>query len=505
MRYLTLVFVLLLSISWATSYSTQETFMQCMATQFGPYTKFVEIIYASNSSSYSYLLQSSQQNPRWLNSTTPKPLLIITPFQESEIQAAILCSKKYGIQIRVRSGGHDYEGLSYLYKTPFILVDLINLRTNEIYLEDETAWVQSGATLGELYYSIAKKNEIHEFPAGICPSVRVGGHFSGSSFVWSAADNVLDAYVINVNGEIVDREAMGEDLFWAIRGGGGASFGIILSWKIKLVRVPPRVTAFTIRKTLEQGATKLVSKWQHIADKLHEDLFIRVIIQDVGNGTQKTVQASFQSLFLAGVDGLIPLTNESFLDWIQSLLYFNGYQKGDPLEVLLDRTLYKSFFKAKSDFVKEPISDIGLEGVWDRFLKEDMVFMIMDPFGGRMNKIAESETPFPHRKGNLYNLQYLVKWEVNSIRASNKHVHWISMLYKYMKPYVSRYPRAVYLNYRDLDLGTNKEGSVSYSEARVWGVKYFKGNFKRLAHVKSNVDPNNFFRNEQSIPLLPEY
>ncbi|KAK7854814.1 berberine bridge enzyme-like 22 [Quercus suber] len=134
-----------------------------------------------------------------------------------------------------------------------------------------------------------------------------------------------------------------------------------------------------------------------------------------------------------------------------------------------------------------------------------MVFMIMDPYGGRMNKISESETPFPHRKGNLYNLQYLVKWEVNSIRESNKHVHWIRMLYKYMKPYVSKYPRAAYLNHRDLDLGTNKEGSMSYSEARVWGVKYFKGNFKRLAHVKRNVDPNNFFRNEQSIPLLPEY
>ena len=79
------------------------------------------------------------------------------------------------------------------------------------------------------------------------------------------------------------------------------------------------------------------------------------------------------------------------------------------------------------------------------------------------------------------------------------------MLYKYMKLYVSKYPRAAYLYYRDLDLGTNKEGSMSYSEARVWGVNYFKGNFKRLAHVKSNVDPNNFFKNEQSILLLPEY
>ena len=493
-----------------------------MSTQFGAYTKSIKIIHTSNSSSYSYLLQSSQQNTRWVNSTKLKPLLIITPFHESEIQATILCSKNHGLQIRVRSGGHDYEGLSYLYKTPFIIVDLINLRSVEINLEDETASVQSGATLGELYYSISKESGIHGFPTVLYPSVGVGGHLSSGGYgtllrkYGLEADNVLDAYLIDVNGKIVDRESMGEDLFWAIRGGGGASFGIILSWKIKLVRVPQVVTGITISKTLEQGATKLVSKWQYIADKLHEHLFIRVVIRVVGNGTQKTVHASFNPIFLGGVERLISLINESFpelglqvqdcieMSWIQSVLYFTGYQNGDPLEVLLDRnTLYKSFFKAKSDHVEKPISDIGLEGIWERFLKEEMVFMIMDPYGGRMNEISESETPFPHRKGSLYNIQYLVKWEVNGIVASKKHVHWIRMVYKYMKPYVSKYPRAAYLNYRDLDLGINKKGNTSYSEARVWGVKYFNGNFKRLAQVKSKVDPNNFFRNEQSIPLLP--
>ena len=101
-----------------------------------------------------------------------------------------------------------------------------------------------------------------------------------------AVDNVLDAYLIDANGKIMDRDAMGKDLFWAIRGGCGVSFGVILSWKIKLVRVPPTVTIFNIKKTLEQCATKLVSKWQYISDKLHEDFFIRVIIQNVGNGTQ---------------------------------------------------------------------------------------------------------------------------------------------------------------------------------------------------------------------------
>lgn len=258
--------------------------------------------------------------------------------------------------------------------------------------------------------------------------------------------------------------------------------------------------------------------WQYIADKLPEELFIRIVIQNVqgGNstGNNKTIQASFNSLFLGGIEKLIPLMNESFpelgliaenciqMSWIESTLYFAGFQQDQPLEVLLDKTqLYKSNFKAKSDFVREPIPE-GFEGVWKMFLAEELVFMIMDPFGGKMNTIPESAVPFPHRTGNLYNVQYMVKWEVNDIKTSNKHIHWIRMLYEYMKPYVSKDPRAAYLNYRDLDLGANKPGRTSYAEANQWGKKYFKGNFKRLSRVKNMTDPQNFFRNEQSIPPL---
>lgn len=49
-----------------------------------------------------------------------------------------------------------------------------------------------------------------------------------------AVDNIFDARLVDVNGTILNRESMGEDLFWDIRGGGGGSFGVILSWKIKL-------------------------------------------------------------------------------------------------------------------------------------------------------------------------------------------------------------------------------------------------------------------------------
>jgi hypothetical protein len=170
MYHLAVILILSLSISCATSTLVDKSFMKCMSNRIIGYSKSTEktVFIKSSSLLYPKMLASLEQNPRWLNSSS-KPLLIVTPSHESEIQAAILCSKEIGVHIRVRSGGHDYEGLSYksyFCKTPFIMIDLINIRSIEINLADETAWIQAGATLGELYYKISKASKVHGFPAG---------------------------------------------------------------------------------------------------------------------------------------------------------------------------------------------------------------------------------------------------------------------------------------------------------------------------------------------------
>ncbi|PHT55540.1 hypothetical protein CQW23_04026 [Capsicum baccatum] len=127
-----------------------------------------------------------------------------------------------------------------------------NLRSISINTEDKTAWIQDGATIGEVYYRIAEKNKTLAFVGGVCPTDGVGGHFSGGGYgmmsrqFGTVADNIIDAKLINANGRIHDRESMGEDHFWAIRGGGGTSFGIIISWKVKLLDIPEKVTVFNV-------------------------------------------------------------------------------------------------------------------------------------------------------------------------------------------------------------------------------------------------------------------
>ena len=123
-----------------------------------------------------------------------------------------------------------------------------------------------------------------------------------------------------------------------------------------------------------------------------------------------------------------------------------------------------------------------------------------------MSKIAETSIPFPHRAGNLYKISYYVAWQDQDIEVARKHISWVRNVYRRMAPYVSKNPREAYINYRDLDIGTNnKFGSTSYKQASIWGTKYFKNNFDRLVRVKTAVDPSNFFRNEQSIPPLTSW
>ncbi|TXG50912.1 hypothetical protein EZV62_023436 [Acer yangbiense] len=246
--------------------------------------------------------------------------------------------------MRVRSGGHDFEGVSYvsIIESPFIVLDLTNLRSISVNINDNSAWVQVGATLGELYHRIAEKSKVHGFPAGICPIVGVGGHITGGGYgillrkYGLAADNVIDAHIVDVNGRVLDRAAMGEDLFWAIRG---------------------------VTKTLD---TKLLHRWQQVADKLDENLLTRVLMQ---------------------------VTNTS-----------------------------------KADFVREPIPEFTLEELRKRISEEDDPLIVWTAYGGMMNRIPEYETLFPHRKGTMYKFHYFTNWPKGDKNVA-KHMSWIRSLY----------------------------------------------------------------------------
>ncbi|XP_074266438.1 berberine bridge enzyme-like 8 [Silene latifolia] len=492
-----------------------DKFLNCLPLHTNASIPINKAIYTPKNASFPSILQAYIRNLRFNVSTTPKPLAIIAALDKSHVKATVICAKANGLEIRVRSGGHDYEGLSYVSPNPFVILDFFNLRSIDIDPVSQTGWVESGATLGELYYNIANKSNTLAFPAGVCFTVGVGGHFSGGGYgtllrkFGLTVDHIVDAEIVDPFGRILNRETMGEDLFWAIRGGGASSFCVVLRWKIKLVRVPDTVTTFLVQKKLNENASDIFYQWQHVAPNIDPNLFVRVQAQVVN----KVLSLSFIALYLGKARDLVNLMDNEFpllglkqqdcveQRWVESHLLFNNLPLNTPLDIFLSRIPYMhlTYDKHKSDYVEKAIPKAGLDKLWEKMIEFENVTMQFNPYGGKMGEVSENATPFPHRKGRLFKIQYLAYWADPSLEVLHGNMKAIREVYGFMTQFVSNNPREAFLNYRDIDIGTNVNNSTGFA------FDFFKGNLKRLLMVKARVDPTNFFRNEQSIPVLPSY
>uniref|UniRef100_A0A0D9Y8W7 FAD-binding PCMH-type domain-containing protein n=2 Tax=Oryza TaxID=4527 RepID=A0A0D9Y8W7_9ORYZ len=204
-------------------------------------------------------------------------------------------------------------------------------RRRVVDVHGQTAWVGSGTMLGEVYYAIANKTSRLGFPGSVGLTVGISGYLSGAHGL--ASDHVLDATMVDTKGRLLDRAAMEEDLFWAIRGGGGGNFGIVLSWKLRLVPVPATVTVFTVHRSRNQSATNLLIKWQRVAPSLPSDTFLRVVVP-LYLGTRAGLVAAMADTF---PELNVTVSDCTEMTWIQSVLYFVFYSTGKPSKMLLDR------------------------------------------------------------------------------------------------------------------------------------------------------------------------
>ena len=97
---------------------------------------------------YTSLLRFSLQNLRFTEPNVPKLALIIIPVNRFQVQKSVSCCIEQAWEIRVRSGGHSYEGFSSTSDSrTFVLIDLMGFHNVDVDMSSETAWVEAGATL----------------------------------------------------------------------------------------------------------------------------------------------------------------------------------------------------------------------------------------------------------------------------------------------------------------------------------------------------------------------
>ena len=410
-------------------------------------------------------------------------------------QVRVLCSnptavaiclqwaKDHQVPLALRCGGHSYEGFS---QTAGLVIDTRFMKDVVIASSGDTVSVGGGANLGSIYSALAPLGLA--LPAGSCPTVGVSGHVTGGGYgllarpFGLACDSLVEVELVTSTGEIVTANSSeNSDLFWACRGGGGGSFGVITKMQFKTHRLKQVLVFSAGWKLKPEIAAIMMKTWQAWAPnspaeitslmKISKDIDGLIHVRCIGQsiGTTESLQQELKNLSAIAIPDSLTVNPFSLLDAIH---HFAG---SDTAELSV-------FMKSKSDYIQQVIPDEGLA----TFLKNipaTVLAVIFDSYGGAIRNLSNSETAFAHREGILSSLQYYSEW--NNPATTPSRLIAIQTFYKTLRPYMSG---AAYVNYCDLDL-------PNYAAA------YWGSNLNQLQDVKAKWDPENRFRHAQSIPL----
>jgi FAD/FMN-containing dehydrogenase len=174
------------------------------------------------------------------NSADKRPGVIVRVRTAGDVQRTIDAARDQGIELAVRSGGHS--GAGHSATEGGIVLDLREMNAVAIDAGARTAWVETGATAGQVVAATAAHGLVVGF--GDTASVGVGGITLGGGVgylvrKWGLAiDSLLAAEVVTADGLLLSADPeTNADLFWAIRGGGG-NFGVATRLKFRLHELP---------------------------------------------------------------------------------------------------------------------------------------------------------------------------------------------------------------------------------------------------------------------------
>ncbi|KAI0467445.1 FAD-binding domain-containing protein [Xylaria cf. heliscus] len=172
------------------------------------------------------------------------PAYVVNATTAMDVKLSLDFAREHNIRVIVKSSGHDYQGRSQAPGALSIWVH--HMQDQEIHdhsfepkgcnfiIETPAVTVGGGSQMGALYEELDKINRT--VVGGASKSVSVGGYLTGgghsalSPRYGLGADNVLEMEVVTPMGDIVTaNECQNEDLFWAMRGGGGSTFGVMTS------------------------------------------------------------------------------------------------------------------------------------------------------------------------------------------------------------------------------------------------------------------------------------
>ena len=392
-----------------------------------------------------------------------RPALIARCRSVADVVDAVNLTRKLGLEVAVRGGGHNVAGRATI--DGGLVIDLSPMKGIQVDPKGRTARAHGGVTWGELN----RETQLHGLAV-------TGGVVSSTGIAGLTLGGAADGKIVRTS---QDEEP---DLFWAVRGGGG-NFGVATSLEYRLHTVGPTVTAGLIVHPFD-GARDLLRFFRDSTASLPDEhtIFGTLTHAPDGSGTKVAAMATCHCGSLeAGEKAMRPLKRfgSPTLDAIGPMPYCQ-------LNRMLDGAYPRGAFNYwKSRFLAE-LSDDAIDMMIACFARcpTPMGQLLVEHVHGAAARIGISDTAFPHRTEG-YNFLVLSQW--TNTADTDACIAWARETYAEMQPFVAS---GRYVNYLDDD-----EAGDAVPTA-------YGANYRRLQELKTKYDPQNFFRMNQNIRPL---
>jgi FAD/FMN-containing dehydrogenase len=421
-----------------------------------------------------------------------KPAVIARCVDVADVMECVNYAREGGILLAIRCGGHNGPGLGSC--DGGMVIDLSRMKGVKVDPEARTAQVGGGCVWGDVDHAT------HAFglaaASGIISTTGVGGLTLGGGIghlsrkYGLTIDNLLSVDMVLADGSFVTANTQkNQDLFWAVRGGGG-NFGVVTSFTFRLHPVHT-VMAGPMFWAVEDAPEVMKAYEQFITDAPDElnGFFAFLVVPPVPLFPEALHMRTVCGVVWCSTEGE-ERTNEMLKpteSWPKPLLSGVGPMPFPVLQSLFDG-LYTPGMQWywKADFVDHLSDQAIAEHVkYGSQLPSMFATMHLYPINGAVRRHAKSDTAFSYRK---------TKWSEVIVGVDpdpankDKIIDWARSYWDAVHPFSAG---GAYVNFM------MEEGA-----ARVEAT--YSGNYAKLRQVKKKYDPQNLFRVNQNIVPMQE-
>ena len=411
--------------------------------------------------------------------TTHRPKIIVYCEVEADVRCCLQWAERHGWWVTPRSGGHSTAGYSV---NDGMVIDVSRMKSVYVDPATMTATVGAGTNFGTLN-AILNSYKLH-VPGGACPDVGIAGYMQGGGYGYTSrafgmnCDNVIAFRMMLCDGRTVTANALqNADLFWAVRGGTGNNFGILIDVTYRL-RPVWKIWAFGLAWSWDAAPRVLAEMQTHYmrGDASPKLGYMALITRraDFGHQPMLTMRGVYTGSAEDGRNELAKLLaiGDPVFDVDRTLPYFDAIEALDEHD-LLDMPWDKVKEDKQAGYIDRPLAEADWRQVLDHFADAPAGTWgmgVIEPYGGAISHVAPDACAFVHRDVDMdFFVDTFWAGEGDATRARA----WLDGLMEMMAPFSNG---QVYQNYPRRTLTDP-------------GRRYFAGNHDRLLAVKNKYDP----------------